>query len=218
MLQDSLSHRLLKGIKMGSFMHNIVAAVSGLSLVACATAAPDQATNPSAGEGVKSAADLEAISMDKSEGCRQGPMAQFGRYLGDWNIQDWQLSQDGQEWTEQKGARWNFVCVGNGLAIQDFWMPNTGGVGTNLRTYNQETQSWDIVWTAKGSPGLSIITASENENGDMVMHYVSPPQDPPRRITFAAPTKEGWNWKLEMSFDNENSWREVYRIKATKRK
>ena len=40
-----------------------------------------------------------------------------------------------------------------------------------------------------------------------------PPQ--PRRITFFPPTESGWNWVMEMSFDEGETWTEVYRITAT---
>lgn len=161
--------------------------------------------------------DLGAVLMDQTEGCLEGPTDQFGRYIGDWDIQDWQLQQDGTTWIEQQGARWNFTCVGNGVAVQDFWMPNAGGYGTNLRMYDPKTEKWDIAWSATGTPGFSHITASKSEDGNMVMHYVSPEQTPPRRITFFKPSSEGWNWVMEMSFDKEQTWTPVYKIKATPR-
>ncbi len=160
---------------------------------------------------------LESVLVTGNDGCLTGPMEQFGRYLGDWNIQDWQLSQDGKTWTEGKGARWNFVCIGNGLAVQDYWMPNGGGVGTNLRLYDPKKESWEITWSATGAPGMTHITAKEDENGNIVMHYVSPKPTPARRITFLPPTADGWDWKLEFSTDGEQTWFEVYKIKATRR-
>ena len=149
--------------------------------------------------------------------CMAGPLAEFGRYVGNWDIQDWSLSKDGTSWTEGKtGTKWNFVCLGGGTAVQDFWHPANGGYGTNLRIYNNETKSWDIVWTAKALNGFTHINAVKNESGNMVMSYVSPVQNPPRRITFMAPDENGWDWKMEMSFDGEKSWVPVYKIRATK--
>ncbi len=78
----------------------------------------------------------EAIPFHENAGCLEGPMAQFGGYIGNWRIEDSRLQDDGLTWEKGAGARWDFVCLGNGVAIQDFWMPNEGGVGTNLRTYN----------------------------------------------------------------------------------
>jgi hypothetical protein len=39
-----------------------------------------------------------------------------------------------------------------GIAVQDFWMPNAGGFGTNLRTYNPDTESWTDVYRIKATP------------------------------------------------------------------
>ncbi len=143
-------------------------------------------------------------------------MAQFGQYIGEWRIEDSSLAKDGSGWSDGKGARWDFVCLGDGTAIQDFWMPNGGPVGTNLRTYNSGTLSWDIAWAVKGQPGYSQITAKQHDNGNIVMEYVSPLPDPPRRITFFPATENGWKWRLEFSFDGGESWTEVYRIKASR--
>lgn len=156
------------------------------------------------------------IPMNDTEACMKGRMAEFGQYIGNWNIEDWQLSPDGKEWKKGAGARWNFVCIGDGTAVQDFWMPNDGGVGTNLRTYNSKLELWDIAWAITAVPGFAHIQAKRSENGSIVMHYKSPVPDPARRITFFPPDEKGWNWKLEFSSDGGLSWREVYRIKATR--
>ena len=158
---------------------------------------------------------LASVLLDQAEGCMADGISEFGRYIGDWHIQDWQLQQDGTTWTEQKGARWNFKCVGNGIAVQDFWMPNTGGRGTNLRIYDPEKKSWDIAWTASGAPGLMHIAAKMNEAGEINMDILSPEQNPPRRITFFPPNETGWDWVMEMSFDGGTNWTPVYKIKAT---
>lgn len=166
---------------------------------------------------------LSGVLMEKSNGCMEGPMAQFGRYIGDWNIEDEGLQQDGTTWLPGNGARWNFTCVGDGIAVQDFWMPNGAaggpapGVGTNLRIYDPENKRWEIAWTATQSPGFSHIRAEQDETGNIIMHYVSPLPTPARRITFFPPNEEGWNWVMEMSFNNDDTWTAVYKIKATPR-
>jgi len=167
--------------------------------------------------------NLDSVLMAENTGCMTGPMEQFGRYIGDWTIEDQSLSKDGQTWSAGTGARWHFACVGNGIAVQDFWMPNgkaggpAPGVGTNLRIYDAKAGRWDVTWTATNTPGLSHIRAAEDETGNIVMHYVTPEQNPPRRITFFPPTSEGWHWALEMSFDGGTTWTTVYKITATRR-
>lgn len=178
--------------------------IIGLIITACALLIAIQA----------SAADDELPFGDGSA-CMEGPLAQFGRYVGDWRVADSRLAQDGSGWTEGGGARWIFSCLGNGTAIQDFWLPPDGNVGTNLRTYNSETGKWDIAWAINTLPGFAHIEASQDESGNIVMKYVSPIPDPIRRITFYPPDESGWNWQLEFSTDGGETWFAVYRIRAT---
>ena len=163
-----------------------------------------------------------AASAAKAEGnvsgnnaCMEGLMAQFGRYVGDWNIEDESLAQDGSGWGPGQGARWIFECIGDGTAVQDFWMPNNGGYGTNLRTYNPDTAKWEIVWTARALNGLTHISAEQDDAGNIVMDILKPVQDPPRRITFLPPHENGWDWVMEYSFEDGETWTAVYKIKAT---
>ncbi len=144
-----------------------------------------------------------------------GPVAQFGRYVGDWKITDESLARDGSGWSPGTGARWIFSCVGPGLAVQDYWLPNAGGFGTNLRTYNPDTGSWEIVWTSSGLTGLSHISAKLGDDDSITMSIDRPIQDPPRRIIFFAPDEQGWNWVQQWSLDGGVSWVDVYRIRAT---
>jgi len=204
-------------------MKMIYTTMIAASLIGCAPSSTTE-TTPLTTTPI-STSDLATVAMEKTEGCLTGPVEQFGRYLGDWDIQDWALSQtDGKTWNEGKGARWNFTCLGNGIAVQDFWMPNGGGVGTNLRIYDPKEKRWEVAWTASNLPGLTHIrakeaAAKEGKKGNIIMHYVSPQQTPPRRITFMPPTENGWDWKLEMELPSGDTkaWREVYRIKATRR-
>ncbi len=147
--------------------------------------------------------------------CMDGPLAQFGRYVGDWKIEDEGLAQDGSGWSAGPGARWIFECIGDGVAVQDHWMPNGGGYGTNLRTYNPDSGAWEIVWAAQGLDGLMHIEARQNDDGDVVMEILKPEQEPPRRIIFYEPDDGGWSWVQQWSFDNRASWVDVYRIRAT---
>lgn len=186
--------------------------LAGLAVTAILSACAPQSLD-AGGE-----APLAAVTMAETAGCLEGPNAQFGRYLGDWTMTSTSLSrQDGKTWTENPPARWNFTCVGNGVAIQDFWMPSAGGYGTNLRMYNAEKERWEIVWTSTGTPGLSEITAKQDESGNIVMEYVKPVPSPLRRITFFKPTEEGWDWHMAMSQDGGENWLTVVKMKATPR-
>jgi hypothetical protein len=160
-------------------------------------------------------AEGDGLPFGNSDACMQGPLAQFGQYIGDWNIEDSQLAQDGSGWQPGQGARWIFTCLGNGTAIQDFWLPANGAIGTNLRTYHPETGTWEIAWAVDKLPGFAHIRAEMNPAGNIVMHYVAPLPTPLRRITFFPADENGWKWQLEISSDEGATWVEVYRITAT---
>lgn len=170
------------------------------------------------GTAAPSETPLTSVIMDKSDGCLAGANLQFGRYLGDWNMTSTTLSRtDGKTWKETGKARWNFTCVGDGVAIQDFWMPEAGGYGTNLRMYNPESESWDIAWTSTGTPGMSHINAKQDDAGNIIMHYVNPIPNPLRRITFFTPDDTGWDWHMAMSMDGSENWTTVSKMRAEPR-
>lgn len=160
-------------------------------------------------------ADDSDIPFGNDEACMQGKMVQFGRYIGDWKIEDSRLAKDGSGWQPGPGARWIFTCLGDGTAVQDFWLPPNGNIGTNLRTYNAESAKWDIAWAINTAPGFSHIQAELDADDNIVMSYVSPIPSPLRRITFYPPDDGGWNWQLEFSNDNGETWFVVYKIRAT---
>ncbi|MEO0500731.1 MAG: hypothetical protein AAF205_09270 [Pseudomonadota bacterium] len=153
----------------------------------------------------------------QSSACREGPMAAFGRYLGSYDFQDAQIAADGS-WTEGKGGQWDFFCLGEGIAVQDFWQPNAGGYGATMRMYNAETDAWDIVFTGEGSQAMSHLSGTLQDDGTLVMYYITPTLEGiERRITFSPPTEAGFDWMLSISRDGRKSWVDVYRMTATRR-
>ena len=163
------------------------------------------------------------LLLDDPAACLNGPMRQFGRYVGDWDIAE-QISADGINWTPGNGARWKFTCVGGGAAIQDYWVPKASdgfaylkGFGSNFRIYDQENETWDVVWAGPGGPSFTHLTGKMNDQGDIVMYWLSPVQSPPRRITFYKPAADGWDWLLEVQGEDSASWQPIYKIRATRR-
>lgn len=165
---------------------------------------------------IGSTAEAEApTATAEADACLEGPMAQFGRYVGDWKIADEQITSDGSGWEPQQGARWIFTCLKHGVAVQDYWHAEGGGFGTNLRTYNPDTETWEIVWAAGNLNGLMHISAVADDDGNVVMDILKPETPQPRRIIFFEPDEGGWDWVQQWSFDDGETWTDVYRIRAT---
>lgn len=165
-----------------------------------------------------SEASLVASHFDETPvSCGDEGVEQFGRYIGAWDIQDWNFSADSGEWTSGAGATWTFVCLANGVAIQDFWETEAGGFGTNIRTYNTDTEEWEIAWAANNQQGLMIIEAAQQENGNIIMDIVSPTPKQPTRIIFHSPDEEGWNWEMLIRPSGDQHWSAIYKIRATRK-
>lgn len=177
-----------------------------------------------AGASVPKGDVLTDLLLDHKAACLNGPVRQFGRYVGDWTITEQVAYGDGKTWRPGNGARWKFTCVGGGKAVQDYWIPNGDdgnphltGFGSNFRIYNPQNNSWDITWAGPAIPSFTHMRAREDTDGNMVLNWISPEQDPMRRVTFFAPDPTGWDWLLEISYDGGNTWTPVYKIRATPR-
>ncbi|MEP3225622.1 MAG: hypothetical protein ABJO01_06575 [Parasphingorhabdus sp.] len=155
--------------------------------------------------------------IDQTEACKTGPVSAFGRYVGKWSFQDSTLSSDGESWDLGKGGLWDFYCLGNGISVQDFWMPKAGGFGTTLRMYDPKKKSWDVVFAGEGSQAMSRLIANQLDDGSIEMHYVTPEFKPYRRIRFSVPTATGFDWELAISSDEKKTWKTVYKMRATPR-
>lgn len=96
------------------------------------------------------------LPTSNNDGCLEGPLAQFGQYLGSWKITDSQLKSDGSGWDPGAGARWDWFYLGDGVAVQDIWMPNGGGTGTTCAPTTRQRKAGKFfrlskVWTAISS-------------------------------------------------------------------
>ncbi len=152
---------------------------------------------------------------------------QFARLVGSWHIEQQVLQADGS-WQAVGPAEWAFHYTIGGYAIQDQWIqppssrPSPPGEtrqhGTNIRIYDPESDSWQIVWASSDSPSFAIYTAKANDRGEMVMSGPDPERPGVmQRITYFDITHDRWSWKMEFSRDGEN-WLEVARIAATRKK
>jgi hypothetical protein len=143
----------------------------------------------------------------------------FSQLIGDWQITDQSLDQQGQ-WQPGPGASWVFYPVLNGHAIQDDWIspptdqpaPDSGRqYGTNIRIYNPREQRWEMAWMSVKGQQVDTFYATEDER-----HIIMTGQFNGRssRITLYEITAVSFQWKLEFHDEADDSWLEVYRIQG----
>ncbi len=168
--------------------------------------------------GLQAGSLQRAPAADAPEG-----LAQFGRLVGDWYIEQ-QVRQADGSWQSTGDAEWNFRYALGGYAIQDQWVQPPEGAplidgesrqyGTNLRIYDSEGDRWRIVWASSDQPTFTEYEATTNERGELMM--IGDDRERPgvtQKITYFDISENGWNWKMEFS-RNGQEWVEVARIQA----
>ena len=101
---------------------------------------------------------LDALGADGPSADRAGKMDLYGRFVGSWDLDVRQFSEDGRE--RRRAGEWHFGWALEGRAIQDVWIvpprgelrhgdaaANFNSYGTTLRVYDPDIDAWRIQWT-----------------------------------------------------------------------
>jgi hypothetical protein len=101
---------------------------------------------------------LDALGADGPSADRAGKMDLYGRFVGSWDLDVRQFSEDGSE--RRRAGEWHFGWALEGRAIQDVWIvpprgeqrrgdaaANFNSYGTTLRVYDPDIDAWRIQWT-----------------------------------------------------------------------
>src|SRR5258707_3050400 len=101
---------------------------------------------------------LEALGADGPSADRAGKMDLYGRFVGSWDLDVSQFSDDGTE--RRRTGEWHFGWALEGRAVQDVWIvpprgelrrgdaaANVNSYGTTLRVYDPDIDAWRIQWT-----------------------------------------------------------------------
>ncbi len=153
-------------------------------------------------------------------------LAHMENMIGRWAIEDWALGQDG-EWAPGVGADWDFYYTLDGYAIEDIWVqpPRSVAVddetkrtvGVNLRKYDPVAKKWVMAWLTKGAGDVQTFSATSDDQQLVMLEDKQNAQGSIRRITFYNMVGPTFDWRMEISRDEGETWNEVYRIKGTRK-
>lgn len=146
---------------------------------------------------------------------------QYGRFVGTWTCASQFRNPEG-EWQKAPSKptwRWHYAL--NGHAVQDVWIPDPensppgAAMGTNLRVYDKENDTWDMVWTTETTGNFQHFAAQQID-GNMVMTADVPAGNRPAhmaRITFYNISERHFDWKYEASAPGDGvNWMEYSRL------
>ena len=151
-----------------------------------------------------------------------GPgLALFGQFVGTWDLRVRFFDRDGTAVYHEPGV-WSFGWVLDGRAIQDvLTYPRAGedragarSIGTSLRRYDPQSDTWSVVWIGAVSGTQIALTARAIADGILLE---GPDVDgSPLRWTFTDITPEAFHWHGHIQ-DADGTWRLEQDMRARRR-
>lgn len=159
---------------------------------------------------------LDALGADGPSADRIGKMDLYGRFVGSWDLDVRQFSDDGCE--RRRAGEWHFGWALEGRAVQDVWIvpprgtlrrgdaaANVHSYGTTLRIYDPDIDAWRIQWSDPvtrnflqmigRAEGRDIVQLGTRTDGQLL------------RWSFLEIESESFRWRGEISPDQGASWR-----------
>jgi hypothetical protein len=159
---------------------------------------------------------LDALGADGPSTDRAGKMDLYGRFVGSWDLDVTQISEDGKAGRRQ--GEWHFGWALEGRAIQDVWIvpprgelrhgdaaASVNSYGTTLRVYDPGIDAWQIQWTDPVTQNFLTMIGRPDGNG--IVQPGARPDGHLVRWSFSEITPNSFLWRGEVSADNGASWR-----------
>ena len=169
---------------------------------------------------------LDALGADGPSADRAGKMDLYGRFVGSWDLDVRQFSDDGRE--RRRAGEWHFGWALEGRAVQDVWIvpkrgelrrgdaaANVDSYGTTLRVYDPDIDAWRIQWTDPVTRNfLQMIGRAEGAN---IVQLGTRHDDHLLRWSFLEITPDSFLWRGEVSADNGANWRTITEFTAKRK-
>ena len=132
----------------------------------------------------------------------------FGRFIGDWDVDRWWVGTDGSE--HRNTGRVYFRWILGGRAVQDVWSaiegdpPTENAVGTTIRFYDRERDTWTSLWIAPKYGVLARFAVKEAESEIVLETHED---GYPERWIFSEITPAAFRWRAEESHDDGRTWK-----------
>lgn len=164
---------------------------------------------------------LEASVAESAETCGTPESHAFDFWIGDWNIRQKILRQDGT-WLRFE-AKTSVSPALDGCAIVEHWEGTVQffweGMrtpepmrGLSVRAYDPDTGRWHIHWMDTRTPhfGAPYVGGFSEGRGEFFREWMTPEGERLGRITFSDITPESVDWELAISSDGGQSWSSLW--------
>ncbi len=150
---------------------------------------------------------------------------QLGHLAGVWECELKIRNQDGNWPDTSRKADWIWYYILDGYAIQDDWivppldadtaLAGNSFLGTNIRIYNEKENNWEMAWFDNNSQQVQTFKATYEDNSIIMIGKDA--QNNLNRITFYNMTDKTFDWKMESSNNEGETWAEVVKIKGRRK-
>ena len=159
-----------------------------------------------------------AVTCDQVDPAPQAPekIRQFHFMIGqhDVDLHAW----NGHAWTPPRpqGAQWNGWYGLSGMAVYDEWIDpdaNRGGLGVNVRVYDQANEQWKMMWVATWTLQVQDLRAALVD-GVLTMWQVYP-ERPGWKAEFSVLDAHSWQ-RVDYNQDAQGVWQPGFKLVATR--
>ena len=161
-------------------------------------------------------------------GCSSSASHAFDFWIGDWDIRQQILRQDGS-WLPLEAAT-SVTRALDGCALVESWRGQVmffwegmtapeATSGLSVRAYNPKTSKWYIHWMDTRSPrfGEPYSGTFVDGRGEFFRTVDTPDGKRMDWITFSDVSAGSVSWELAVSHDEGRTWRTIWKMRMTRR-
>ena len=148
----------------------------------------------------------------------------FGQFVGEWEF-EWFGYEPNKE-AEYETGEWIFSWVLDGRVIQDLWiipgrdrrnLKNVpkGEYGTTLRSFNENTKTWDIIWM--GPIKNRTFTFEAKMIGNEIVMNETSSNDVKMKWIISKIEQNSFHWRSILSDDNGETWKLVQEMNVKRK-
>lgn len=156
---------------------------------------------------------FSAPSANAQAACQEGHYREFDFWIGEWDLTNLQLQEDGS-WAEVGTATNRVFPVAGGCGIVELWDGYLGDNhirGFSVRTYDSETERWQLVlnWPQQNAAAFGTLEGVfRHGRGDFHTEFDAPDGTAGlTRYTFGDIGHDTFRWNDGVSMDGGRTWR-----------
>ena len=151
---------------------------------------------------------IEGLAASGPAAGMEEKLALFGQFVGDWEMEDRWLKDDGTWGVGRGGIHWRWILEGRGM--QDTFTEideKTGKEfpwGTTLRFYDPKIDAWRSTWSSPRQGAVKTFIG--RKAGDRIVLERTSEEGHLWKWIFSNIKKDSFRWHSEMSRDNGKTW------------